>query len=74
MKAFFKEALVQWDLDHQHIVPFLGISQNIDGSALCTIFPWYNNGTLEEHLKTKPVSAEELYQWVNNYLRHVFRI
>jgi serine/threonine protein kinase len=66
MKIMLHEFMAQWELDHPHIVPLLGLSQPEDGrSVACGIFPWYPRGTLDKYLQEEGSSATgHLYAWV----------
>ncbi|KAF7340968.1 Kinase-like protein [Mycena sanguinolenta] len=48
---FCREALVWKDLCHPHILPFLGIEENIFPSQLCMVSPWMEHGTVLSYLK-----------------------
>ncbi|KAF8183873.1 kinase-like domain-containing protein [Mycena galopus ATCC 62051] len=46
-----REALVWKDLRHPHILPFLGIDRDTFPSALCSISPWMEHGTILKYLQ-----------------------
>ncbi|KAJ6524513.1 kinase-like domain-containing protein, partial [Mycena capillaripes] len=48
---FCREALVWRDLDHPHILPFLGIERDSFPSALCMVSPWMEHGTVMNYLR-----------------------
>ena len=49
VKSFYREALVWQGLNHAHILPFLGISEQVFGSSLCMVSPWLANGNALQH-------------------------
>ena len=49
-KAFNREALMWQRLDHRHILPFLGISEQVFPGALCMVAPWLAKGNALQHL------------------------
>ncbi|KAJ7620606.1 kinase-like domain-containing protein [Mycena polygramma] len=48
---FCREALVWKDLQHPHILPFLGIDKNSFPSSLCMVSPWMEHGTVMNYLQ-----------------------
>ncbi|KAJ7730854.1 kinase-like domain-containing protein [Mycena maculata] len=48
---FCREALVWKDLDHQHILTFIGIDRDSFPSSLCMVSPWMEHGTVLNYLK-----------------------
>ncbi|KAJ7817849.1 kinase-like domain-containing protein [Mycena olivaceomarginata] len=46
-----REALVWKDLRHPHILPFLGIDRDSFPSALCSVSPWMEHGTILKYLQ-----------------------
>jgi len=59
------------DLRHSFIVPFLGICTEVNGlgTTPCIIFPWYENGTLENFLSVTTHSARELLMWTTELVK-----
>ncbi|KAJ7875390.1 kinase-like domain-containing protein [Mycena olivaceomarginata] len=49
---FCREALLWKDLQHAHILPFLGIDRDTFPSSLCMVSPWMEHGTVMHYLKT----------------------
>ncbi|KAJ7353622.1 hypothetical protein DFH08DRAFT_1077723 [Mycena albidolilacea] len=49
---FCREALLWKDLQHAHILPFLGIDRDTFPSSLCMVSPWMEHGTVTNYLKT----------------------
>ncbi|KAJ7712499.1 kinase-like domain-containing protein [Mycena metata] len=48
---FCREALVWKDLQHPHILPFLGIDRDTFPSSLCMVSPWMELGTVMNYLE-----------------------
>ncbi|KAJ7778445.1 kinase-like domain-containing protein [Mycena metata] len=48
---FCREALLWRDLNHPHILPFLGIDSSTFSSTLCMVSPWMEHGTVMRYLK-----------------------
>ncbi|KAJ7921478.1 kinase-like domain-containing protein, partial [Mycena leptocephala] len=46
-----REALVWKDLDHPHILAFIGIDRDSFPSSLCMVSPWMENGTVVDYIK-----------------------
>jgi serine/threonine-protein kinase TNNI3K len=46
-----KEALVWAQLDHIHVLPFLGLDGETFPGALCMISPWMQHGTVFHHIR-----------------------
>jgi serine/threonine protein kinase len=54
-----REALLWQQLDHSHILPFLGVDAETFGSgnSLCLISPWMEQGTLKQYIISPLYSA-----------------
>ena len=69
LQAFHRESVLWYGLLHKNIVPFLGVSQDVIGESLCMVLPWYEHGSLREHLDDAYVerryhNAEENFKMV----------
>ena len=51
-QRFCEEAVLWKQLAHKNVLPFLGVSRDIDG--FCLISPWMNNGTIMEYTRDNP--------------------
>ncbi|THH29185.1 hypothetical protein EUX98_g5002 [Antrodiella citrinella] len=45
-QEFFREAIMWRTLSHSHIVPLLGLGDNIFNNTPCMVLPWMDNGTI----------------------------
>ncbi|KII91431.1 hypothetical protein PLICRDRAFT_508175 [Plicaturopsis crispa FD-325 SS-3] len=50
LRAFCREALVWRSLQHQHVLPFLGVDHSTFPSYLCLGPPYLTNGTISKHI------------------------
>lgn len=41
------------NLVHEHIVPFLGISDDVFPAKICMVIPWMERGNIRHHLKAQ---------------------
>jgi len=65
---FCREALVWRQLQHPHVLPFLGVDVDTFPGSLCMVSPWLQRGTLSKHLeKIRPLNAN-----VNQIVRFLF--
>lgn len=78
LQMFHREAMLWKGLLHDHIVPFLGVSEDAIRGSPCMVLPWYESGSLRDHLPsmhTKNARADvgaaaTLSRWVSwNFLR-----
>ncbi|THH29182.1 hypothetical protein EUX98_g5006 [Antrodiella citrinella] len=51
-QEFYSEALVYKTLSHPHILPLLGISEDVFEYTPCTVLPWMENGHIVRHIQT----------------------
>jgi serine/threonine protein kinase len=56
-----KEAIVWRQLQHPHVLPFLGLGQKIfsDNNRICMVSPWMDNGTLCHFVSSESYIAKE---------------
>ena len=54
LKRFCKEALIWQKLEHEFVLPFLGIDAENFPRQPCMVSPWMVNGTLVQFLKKNP--------------------
>ncbi|KAK0479287.1 hypothetical protein IW261DRAFT_1316708, partial [Armillaria novae-zelandiae] len=50
-KACLKEVMVWRRLRHPHILPLLGINEDLFGPRFCLISPWMRHGNIIEYLQ-----------------------
>ncbi|THH32590.1 hypothetical protein EUX98_g1593 [Antrodiella citrinella] len=46
MKAFYHECLLWRNLSHKHILPILGIDNQLFNGSLCMVMPWMEHGNI----------------------------
>jgi hypothetical protein len=56
-----KEAIVWRQLQHPHVLPFLGLDQSLfsDHDRICMVCPWMENGNLCQFVKSKVYNAKD---------------
>jgi hypothetical protein len=56
-----KEAIVWRQLQHPHVLPFLGLDQRLfpDHDRISMVSPWMDNGTLCQFVKSELYSAKD---------------
>ncbi|TCD66394.1 hypothetical protein EIP91_001385 [Steccherinum ochraceum] len=50
MKAFCRESLVWKNLVHEHIVPFIGVADDVFPDTICMVIQWQDRGSLRHYL------------------------
>ncbi|KAJ3490037.1 hypothetical protein NLI96_g1704 [Meripilus lineatus] len=50
-RAFYRESLIWQGLNHECVLPFYGISEDVFEGALCMVSPWSETGNVREFLK-----------------------
>ncbi|THH26666.1 hypothetical protein EUX98_g7522 [Antrodiella citrinella] len=51
-KGFYRESILWKNLVHDHIVPFLGVAEDVfENGMICMILPWQEKGALRQYLK-----------------------
>jgi hypothetical protein len=55
-----KEAIVWRQLQHPHVLPFLGLDQRLfsDTDRVCMVSAWMDNGTLCQFVKSELYNAK----------------
>ncbi|KAH8103002.1 kinase-like domain-containing protein [Cristinia sonorae] len=48
--AFYRESLLWKNLRHEHVLPFLGVAEDVFPEALCMVIPWTDNGNLRQYI------------------------
>jgi len=54
VKAVAHEAIFWKNLDHPHILPFLGISNDAFVPHLCLVSPWMSHGNIMDYIEAHP--------------------
>jgi hypothetical protein len=56
-----KEAIVWRQLQHPHVLPFLGLDQGLfsDNDRISMVSPWMDNGTLCQFVKSDAYTTNE---------------
>ena len=54
LQQFCKEVVLMKQEEHDHILPFYGVSEGI--SEFCLVFPLYQNGNIMEYLEKNPTT------------------
>jgi len=49
-QEFYREALIWRTLSHIHVLPLLGVTEEVFQHTLCMVLPWMENGTIIHHL------------------------
>lgn len=79
LQMFHREAVLWKGLLHEHVVPFLGVSEDAIRGSPCMVLPWYESGSLREHLPRMHMNNEwagdgataTLSRWVSRkFSRH----
>ncbi|THH31212.1 hypothetical protein EUX98_g2968 [Antrodiella citrinella] len=69
-KAFYRESILWKNLVHDHIVPFLGVSEDVFDGTICMVLPWQESGSLRHYLDKMRdgMSDEEFVLAVDKWL------
>ncbi|THH28470.1 hypothetical protein EUX98_g5717 [Antrodiella citrinella] len=74
-RAFFRESMLWRHLFHRHILPCLGVSQELfNKSAMCIILPWKDKKSVRDYLteikKHGNLSGKALADTINEWVRN----
>ncbi|KAF9062340.1 hypothetical protein BDP27DRAFT_1233754 [Rhodocollybia butyracea] len=53
-KEFSQEVLVWSQLEHPHVLPFLGISTDLFPESYCLVSPWCSHGSVMNYINLHP--------------------
>ncbi|THH32447.1 hypothetical protein EUX98_g1713 [Antrodiella citrinella] len=70
-QAFYRESILWKGLVHEHIAPFLGVSEDVFGGLICMVLPWFDNGNVRSHLdkiRRGGVDSNKLLRSVDRWL------
>ncbi|TCD65225.1 hypothetical protein EIP91_002972 [Steccherinum ochraceum] len=74
-KEICRESLLWKNLIHPHILPFIGISNDVFPNTICMVMPWMKNGNVRQFMSAARrdgrLRAESYEQMVNEWLRQV---
>jgi len=73
-KAFYRESLLWKNLILDHVVPLLGVSEDVFGGTICMVLPWMERGSLlhyidEEKRKGNLSGDSELVPTIDNCIK-----
>lgn len=74
MQAFYRESLLWKNLIHDHILPFLGVSEDVFPGSVCMVIPWMEKGNLRHYIAgqlsagalTGTAFEEAIVQWASH--------
>ena len=49
-QAFYRETLLWKGLTHDHVLPFLGVTEDVFPRTICMVTPWMKNGNIMEYI------------------------
>ncbi|KAH8102061.1 kinase-like domain-containing protein [Cristinia sonorae] len=50
INSFYRESLLWKNLGHDHILPFLGVAEDVFQGSICMVIPWMRNGNLRQYI------------------------
>jgi serine/threonine-protein kinase TNNI3K len=59
------EALLWKQLEHQHILPFIGLDAGTFPGFICMVSPWMIHGTILQHIKNTNPSVGDMGRYVS---------
>jgi len=74
-RALCREALIWKQLNHEHILPFIGVNTEVFKSSMCLVLPWMENGNIRGYVQKirdrDKLSGSEFVSSVNKWLHQV---
>ncbi|THH29179.1 hypothetical protein EUX98_g5005 [Antrodiella citrinella] len=74
-KQFCRESLLWMHLDHEHVLPFYGVSDDAFSLSICMVLPWMHNGNIRHYVnvlrETHHIGGQELVQSINQWLHQI---
>ncbi|TCD61053.1 hypothetical protein EIP91_009110 [Steccherinum ochraceum] len=74
-KEFYKESLFWKNINHPHILPFLGVDNIAFKDSFCMVLPWMSNGNVRSLMTTlrteNRMSDRMLFFMVHRWLREI---
>lgn len=50
-QAFYRECILWKSLNHQHVLPFYGVAEDLFSNSVCIILPWMENGRIRDYVE-----------------------
>ena len=50
MQSFYRESLLWKNLEHENVLPFLGVTEDVFKDSICMVIPWMEHGSLRHYL------------------------
>ncbi|TCD66170.1 hypothetical protein EIP91_001724 [Steccherinum ochraceum] len=57
-QLFYRESLLWKNLVHEHIVPFIGVAEDVFPGTICMVIQWMDNGSLRQHIDSLRTRGE----------------
>ena len=72
MQDFCRESILWKGLDHIHVLPFFGVSNEAFQGSVCMVLPWQEHGNVKQYISTLREKPEfsalafvvQLNEWV----------
>ncbi|THH23191.1 hypothetical protein EUX98_g7985 [Antrodiella citrinella] len=49
-QSFYRESMLWKHLSHKHVLPFLGVSEDVFPRTVCIILPWMSHGSIRDYI------------------------
>ncbi|TCD64694.1 hypothetical protein EIP91_003768 [Steccherinum ochraceum] len=78
-RQFCRESLMWRKLEHEHVLPFWGVSKDVFDHSICMVLPWMENSNIRVYLyqerkySSNRLSGEDLVKAINKWLYQVAR-
>ncbi|TCD66580.1 hypothetical protein EIP91_001137 [Steccherinum ochraceum] len=74
-QAFYRECILWKGLVHTHVLPFLGVSEDVFRNTICIILPWMDNGRIRDYIDKLRSNGElrdaEFPDAIHRWLRQI---
>lgn len=74
VQALFRESILWRNLEHRHVLPFIGIESTIFSNSFCMVLPWINCGNVihyTEGLRETGYALDALLLLVNKWVSEI---
>ncbi|THH29184.1 hypothetical protein EUX98_g5003 [Antrodiella citrinella] len=72
LRQFYHESLMWRKLNHEYVLPFLGVSNDAFGFAACMVIPWMEKGTIRQYVgllrQDGKLSGKQFVTSINKWL------